>query len=100
MNLEDIKRKKLMEMMHGQSVQDEELKIAKQIEQIEAFARRKLTKEALERYNNLRMAYPEKAIQAAALIAQSSLSSVDGLQLKSLLQQMEPQKKETKIRRA
>ena len=75
------------------------IKLRKQIEQIEALAKRKLTKEALARYNNLKMAHPEKAVQAAVFIVQASQQSIDDGQLKKLLILMEKEKKQTKIKR-
>lgn len=43
----------------------------KQIEMLESIARKYLTKEALSRYGNLKIAHPEIAIKAIAAIAQA-----------------------------
>ncbi len=97
MDLEEIKKRKLMEM---QERRQEEMKIREQIDQLETLAKSKLTKKAQERYTNLRIAHPEKAIQAAALVVQTDQETIDDEQFKKLLQLMEAEKKQTKIRRA
>ena len=61
-----------------------------------------LTKEALERYGNIKAAYPEKAMQIIAIIGQAiqagRINKIDDDQLKELLKKITPQKKEFKVK--
>jgi len=76
--------------------------LQKQIEILENVAKQYMTKEAIERYGNLKSAHPEKAIQAITLIVQliqsnqltQKLSDED---FKNILLQLE-QKKDFKLR--
>jgi|TARA_Y100000310_G_scaffold97577_1_gene95216 programmed cell death protein 5 len=109
MNLDDIKRKKLEELQNkmqeqqNQQVQ-EELKLQQQIEVLEEFVKKHLTKEAIQRYGNLKAAHKEKAIQVITLIAQALQSGqitdkISDEQFKQILKQLQPDKREFKIRR-
>jgi len=46
--------------------------LLQQITMLESMAKKNMTKEAIARYGNLKMAHPEIAIKAIALIAQAS----------------------------
>jgi len=105
--LEEIKKKKMQELMQKQQEAqqqqvDGEMQLQQQIQQLEAIVKQKLTKEAAERYSNLKIAHQEKAIQVLVLLAQSiqtgQLNQVNDEQLKELLKKL-TQKKEFKIRR-
>jgi len=102
-DLEEIKQKKLQEMMQGQPEAQEEAQLQQQIQQLEALVRPKLTKKAAERYGNLKIAHQEKAIQVLVLLAQAiqagQINQVDDNQLKEILMKLTPKKKEFKIRR-
>lgn len=74
----------------------------KQIEIIESIAKRCMTQEALSRYGNLRVAHPEKAVQAAAFIAQAAQNKqlqekITDAQLKEMLMHMQGQERKTRI---
>jgi len=103
--LEKIKQKKLKEIQEKQQEQlQEELQLQQQIQQLEAVVKQFLTKEALQRYGNLKTAHPEKAIQILVilshLIQQGKIKiKVDDQQLKEILKQITPGKKEFKIKR-
>lgn len=67
---------------------------------LENAIRQKLTKEAVERYGNLKAAHPEKAVQLLAVLAQlEQHDQIDDSMLKDVLTQMSPEKRETRIRR-
>ncbi len=72
-----------------------------QIAQLEAAVKPLFTKEALARYNNIRLAYQEQAVRVLLIIAQlaqkQQITTVTDEQLKQLLMQLQPQKRETKI---
>ena len=109
MNLEDIKRRKLEELQNkifqeSQQQVHEEIKLQQQIELIENIAKKYLTREAIQRYSNLKIAHPEKAIQVISLIVQASQSGqlnekIDDVRFKELLKQLDAPKKEFKLRR-
>jgi len=103
--LEKIKQKKLKEIQEKQQEQlQEELQLQQQIQQLEAVVKQFLTKEALQRYGNLKTAHPEKAIQILVILSQLIQQGkikikVDDQQLKEILKQITPGKKEFKIKR-
>ena len=103
--LESLRKKKLEELKkhyHEQSEQNAQAE--QQIQQLELIVKQVLTREALERYSNLKTAFPEKAVQILVIIAQAiqsrNLEKVDDDTLKELLKKIEPKKREIKIRRA
>ena len=48
-----------------------ELELAKNLKIIENVAKSKLSKEAISRYGNLKIAHPEKAVKAISFIAEA-----------------------------
>ncbi|MBW2980598.1 hypothetical protein KY360_04230 [Candidatus Woesearchaeota archaeon] len=107
--LEELKKKRLQELQQKQqeSLQQqaqEEAQLQQQIEQLEAAVKQYFTKEALQRYGNLKAAHPEKAIQVLVGLGQLVQSGkitqkITDDQLKALLKQIEPKKKEFTIKR-
>lgn len=72
--------------------------LQKQLQEIESIAKQYLSKEALQRYGNLRTAFPEKAIKVATLIVQlinnnQITEKLDDQKFKYLLSQLEDKKK-------
>ncbi len=99
--IERIRQNKLKEL---QEKQQEELQLQQQIQQLETVVKQFLTKEALQRYGNLKAAHPEKAIQLLVILSQliqqgKIKGKVDDQQLKEILKQITPGKKEFKIKR-
>lgn len=94
MDIEEIRQKKQEELQKKQELQD-------QINQLEAAVKQLMTKSAVERYNTLKVAHTEKAIQfltvAAQLAQKGQLQEINDEVMKRLLTKME-QKRETKIR--
>lgn len=106
--LEDIKKKKLdelkrvqLESLQQQSAEQEQLQ--QQIQQLEMIVKQALTKEALQRYGNLKTAFPERAVQLLVLLAQAiqsgQISKIDDNTLKEILRKVSPEKKDFKIKR-
>ena len=62
------------------------------------------TKEALERYSNLKTAFPDRVVQLLVILAQAiqsgQITKIDDNTLKELLKKLTPEKKEFKIKRA
>ena len=102
MSLDEIRKKKLEEMMNMQGV-NEEQQLQQQIQEIESVVKTKLTKDALERYGNIRTAYPEKAVQLIVLLGEflqsGKVDIIDDNMLKEIIMRITPKKKDFKIRR-
>ena len=106
--LEELKKKKLQELQQKQqeSLQNqaqEQAQLQQQIEQLEAAVKQFFTKEALQRYGNLKAAHPEKAVQVLVVLGQlmqsgKITSKITDDQLKELLKQIEPKKKDFTIK--
>lgn len=107
--LEEIKKRKLhefrkkqLEDMQQQAQEQEQLQ--QQIQQLEIMVKQVLTKEALERYSNLKTAFPDRAVQLLVILAQAiqsgQISKIDDNTLKELLKKLTPEKREFKIKRA
>ena len=83
---------------------EEKVKIQEQILALETVAKQWMSAEAITRYGTLKAAFPEKALQLIAIIAQLSQQGqlkqkLSDEEVKALLRHMEPERKETKIRR-
>ena len=106
--LEELKKKKLQQLQQQQEQAShyqaqEEAQLQQQIQQLESVVRDLLSKEALERYGNIKAAHPEKAVKLLVVLGQLAQSGkiqnkVTDDQLKVLLKQMEPKKKEFNIK--
>ncbi|MBW2966155.1 DNA-binding protein [Candidatus Woesearchaeota archaeon] len=89
--------------MNNEELQ-KEMELKQQIQQLELMVKQKLTKQALERFGNVKAAHPEKAIQLLAYLGQMIQSGqvdeqIDDDQLKEILIKLTPEKKEFKIKR-
>ncbi len=65
--------------------------LVKNIEMVEAFAKKHMTKEAISRYGNLKLAHPERALKAIVQItqlAQSGIEEIDDIKLKEILKSL------------
>ena len=95
-------RKRQLEQMQQQAQEQEQLQ--QQVQQIELIVKQALTKEALERYGNLKTAFPEKAVQLLVILAQAiqagQISKIDDDTLKEVLKKLSPKKREFKINKA
>ena len=82
---------------------DEEAQLRQQLQQLEIMVKQRMTKQALERFGNIKSAHPEKAIQVLAVLGQliqtGKIEEIDDDQLKDILMRLTPEKKEFKIKR-
>jgi programmed cell death protein 5 len=103
--LEEIKRRKLAELQQQQQLQAEAQDRAETIEaQRQTILRGVLTPEARERMGNLKMAYPDIAVQVEdriiMLVQSGRLNTmIDDPTLKEILTRIVPHKREIKIER-
>jgi len=107
--LEELKKKRLAELQKQQeeSLQEqaaEQQQLQSQLEQLEAVAKQFLSKEALQRYGNLKAAHQEKAVQLLVILGQAIQQGqikekISDEELKKILMQIQPEKKEFKIRK-
>ncbi|MFH1682541.1 MAG: DNA-binding protein [Candidatus Woesearchaeota archaeon] len=104
-DLEEIKKRKLMELQQQEGLQKQaEEQIQAQIEELENLVRQFLTKDALQRYGNLKIAHTEKAIRVLTILGQMIQTGqlkkqLNDTQFKEILKRIEPKKKEFKIKR-
>lgn len=106
-DIEELKRKRMEELQQQISMQQteslkEQIQLQRQINVLESIAKQYMTKEAIQRYGNLKSAHPEKSIQIIAIIAQAVQQGqitepITDEKLKSFLIQISPEKKEFKI---
>ena len=89
--LEELKRRKIDAYKKQFNNQ---LKFQQQVEMLENAIKQRLTKEAVERYSNLKAAHPEKAIQLLTVLAQvaEQHGQISDEMLKEILMQMSSQK--------
>jgi len=107
--LEELKKKRLEELQKQQeeSLQQqaqEQQQLQSQIEQLETLVKQYLSKEALQRYGNLKTAHQEKAVQLLVILGQAIQQGqikekITDEKLKEILKQLQPEKKEFKIKR-
>lgn len=107
-DIEEIKKRRLMELQRQQEEalkqQTEEQQLQAQIEQLEDLVRQFLSKEALQRYGNLKAAHTEKAVQLLVVLGQAIQQGqikqkITDIQLKGILKQLQPEKRDFKIKR-
>jgi DNA-binding TFAR19-related protein (PDSD5 family) len=94
--LEQIKQQKIAQMQQEQ-------KLLQQIQQLEALVKTRMTKEAVQRYGNIRAANPELSIQVLALLGQmlqsGKVDMIDEAKFKEIMFTITPKKKEFKMTR-
>ncbi|MBW2982028.1 hypothetical protein KY343_04055 [Candidatus Woesearchaeota archaeon] len=88
----------------NQEEMQKQMQLQQQIQQLEFIVKQKLTKQALERFGNVKAAHPEKAIQLLAILGQAIQTGkiedqIDDDQLKDILMRLTPEKKDFNIRR-
>ena len=107
-SLEEIRKKKLEEFQRQQQAASqeniqEELAIQQQLAQLEDVVKSRMTKDAIERYGNLKSAHPEKATNVIIIIGQAiqrgQVNTINDGMLREILMELNPKKKDFKIRR-
>lgn len=101
--LEQLRQKRLQELQgqgNIQDQQDQESQLTQQVAALEQIVKKKLDKYALERYSNIKLADPQKAVQLLLVLAQviqsTNVAEITDEQFKDFLMRI-PQKREMKI---
>ena len=102
--LEKLRQKKILEMQKQQETElQEHQRAQEEITNLESLVKEYLTKEALERFGNIKAAHPQKAFQVIGIISQMiqnrQINAINDQQLKKILKTITP-KMDFKIRRA
>ena len=108
--LEELRAQRVAELQQQQMQQfqspeaQQEFALRQQLSQLEEGVKRHLSKDALSRYGTLKVAHPDNAIQLLLVLgrliqAGRVAAEISDDQLKELLRQLPPQKRETKITR-
>jgi len=103
--LEELRRRRALELQQKMTQEQQQLEAEKKFEsQKQALMRRILTQEARQRLTNLKMVKPEFAsqleLQLIQIAQQGKVSiPIDDEQLKEILQRLQSDRKEIKIRR-
>lgn len=102
--LEALRQKRLQQLQAQQQKEQQEVEQAQQqIQQLEMMIKQSLSKDALQRYGNIKAAHPEKAVQLlivlGQMLQQGKITTVDDATLKNILTRLQPQKKEFKFKR-
>lgn len=97
--IEKIKQRKLAEMQamqNGTQKASEEQEFAAQVAKLEASIKQFMTKEALQRYGTVKIAHPDIALNALAMMTEAIQSGqarkIDEEHLKMLLRAASPKK--------
>jgi len=106
MDPEEIKKRKLQEMMaQQQGAAQQEAQEQQQMQQLESMVKQHLTKDALARYGNIKAANPELGLHIIAVVAQgiqqNQIGMVNDEMLRNLLKRIDSlkSKKEFNIKR-
>ncbi len=88
----------------NQNQTEQQQEVQAQFEQLELTVKQFLSKEALERYGNIKTVYRDKAIQLSVILAQAIQQGkikrkISDEELKRILRQLQPKKGEFKIKR-
>lgn len=102
--LAELRKRRLAELQErAQQEQSEEEQLQSQIAQLESIVKPKLSKEALNRYSNLRVVHAEIWLQSLVVLAQllqgGKIKEINDEQYKAILQRLQPKKKDIKIRK-
>lgn len=102
--LDQIKMRRLQQMQQEQnSAMHQEALLQQQLDQVEALIKQHMTKDAIQRYGNIKSAHPEKALQILAVLGKGieagQLKTVDDVMLKNLLSRLQEEKRDFNIRR-
>ena len=103
--LEELRRRRALELQQKMTQEQQQVEAEKKLEsQKQALMRRILTQEARQRLTNLKMVKPDFAeqleLQLIQIAQQGKISlPIDDEQLKEILQRLQSDRKEIKIRR-
>ena len=105
--LEQLRQAQIKSQMNDYQQQgNEEAEMASRLQQLENAVKQILTKEALERYSNLKMAHKDKALNLLMILGNGIQSNqiqagrkITDEELKNLIMRITPKKREINIKR-
>ena len=106
--LTDLRRRRLEQLQRDYASQTdtkttEEAQLQQQVEQLEGMVKQHMTKDALQRYGNIKLGHPERATQTLVILAQlmqtGRVSEINDTMLRDVLMRTSPPKKEFNIRK-
>ena len=102
-SLDEIRKRKLAELMGQPQQQQDEQQFRQQVQQLETLVKQRMTKEAVQRYGNIKLANPDKAVQLLAILGQfiqsGGIEMIDDELLKKILMKMQEPKKDFNIKK-
>lgn len=102
-SLEEIRREKLERLKEAQQEQQsQDNQLRARLNQLEADVKQHLTKKALERYSNVKLAYPQKASQLVLVLYEAirqGKQTINDDELKHILMLMDKDRREIRIKR-
>lgn len=94
--LAELQRRRLQE-------KSEEQQLHAQIAQLDAVVKSKLSREALQRYSNIKVAHQELWLQSLVMLAQliqaGKIQTITDAQYRAVLEKLQPKKREMQIRK-
>ena len=107
-SIEELRRRRAEQIKQAQQQYNdqgnEEAQTVAKLQQLENMVKQVLTKEALQRYSNLKVGHPDKAMNLLMIIGSAIQSNqlnaekkVTDEELKNLLMRLSPKKREVKI---
>ena len=103
-SIDEIRKKKIEELMRlQQEHQNEQTEFQQQVQQLEAVVKQRLTKDALQRYGNIKAANQQKAMQLLAILGQfiqtGRVENIDDDLLKKILARLSEDKRDFQIKK-
>lgn len=99
----ELRKRRLAELQARSAEQGEEAQLQSQITQLDAIVKAKLSREALARYSNIKVAHPELWLQSLVVIAQliqsGRVAELSDADYKAILEKLQPKKRDIKIRK-
>ena len=101
--LAELRKKRMAQLQAQSAEQSEEAQLQSQIAQLDSIVKAKMSREALARYSNMRVAHQELWLQSLVVLAQliqaGKIADISDAQYKSILERMQPKKREIKIKK-
>jgi DNA-binding TFAR19-related protein (PDSD5 family) len=98
-DIEAIRQRKLAELQQGMS---EQAQLGAEIARLESMVKARMTKDAAERYHNIKAANPQQAVSVLLLLSQALQRGdavIDDIKFKGFLEKVIPRRREFRMTR-